>query len=106
MSVVSCYISFSELAGSHVGGRKRRLERIYRTEEKLAVGGLYLQCEGSKLVPIRVPWSWIQIANNLASARFDTFGTLFIYFLNYIFWLRITDEGSVPEMRIWSILII
>ena len=24
------------------------------------------------------------------------------YFLNYIVWLRITDEGSVPEMRIWS----
>ena len=21
----------------------------------------------------------------------------------YIVWLRITDEGSVPEMRIWSI---
>ena len=25
-------------------------------------------------------------------------------FLNYFVWLRITDEGSVPEMRIWSIL--
>ena len=25
---------------------------------------------------------------------------LFTYFV----WLRITDEGSVPEMRIWSIL--
>ena len=24
-------------------------------------------------------------------------------FLNYIVWQRITDEGSVPEMRIWSI---
>ena len=23
-----------------------------------------------------------------------------------IFWLRITDEGSLPEMRIWSILLI
>ena len=27
-------------------------------------------------------------------------------FLNYFIWLRITDEGSVPEMRIWSILLI
>ena len=26
--------------------------------------------------------------------------------LNYFVWLRITDEGSVPEMRIWSILLI
>ena len=25
-------------------------------------------------------------------------------FLNYFVWLRITDEGSVPEMRLWSIL--
>ena len=25
-------------------------------------------------------------------------------FLNYFVWLRITDEGSVPEMRILSIL--
>ena len=26
--------------------------------------------------------------------------------LNCFVWLRITDEGSVPEMRIWSILLI
>ena len=26
--------------------------------------------------------------------------------LNYFVWLRITDEGSLPEMRIWSILLI
>ena len=25
---------------------------------------------------------------------------------SYFIWLRITDEGSVPEMRIWSILLI
>ena len=24
----------------------------------------------------------------------------------FLVWLRITDEGSVPEMRIWSILLI
>ena len=26
--------------------------------------------------------------------------------LMYIVWLRITDEGLVPEMRIWSIILI
>ena len=26
-------------------------------------------------------------------------------FLSYFVWLRITDNGSVPEMRIWSILL-
>ena len=30
-----------------------------------------------------------------------------IWYVCYFFlWLRITDEGSVPEMRIWSILLI
>ena len=28
------------------------------------------------------------------------------WFWNYFIWLRITDEGSVPDMRIWSILLI
>ena len=27
-------------------------------------------------------------------------------FLNYFVWLRITVEGSINEMRIWSILLI
>ena len=27
-------------------------------------------------------------------------------FFNYFLWLRIIDEGSVPEMRIWSISLI
>ena len=27
-------------------------------------------------------------------------------FWNYFVWSRITDEGLVPEMRIWSILLI
>ena len=36
-----------------------------------------------------------------------TFGSLlFNYFNFFIVCLRITDEGSLPEMRIWSILLI
>ena len=42
----------------------------------------------------------------LASASFGTFGASIFNFWNYFVWLRITDEGSVPEMRIWSILLI
>ena len=42
----------------------------------------------------------------LASACLDTFRLSLFNFLNYIVWLRITEEGSVPEMRIWSILLI
>ena len=40
------------------------------------------------------------------SRRVITFWSLLFNFLNYIVWLRITDEGSVPEMRIWSISLI
>ena len=42
----------------------------------------------------------------LASTYFGTFWSLFFNFLNYIVWLGILDEGSVPEMRIWSISLI
>ena len=42
----------------------------------------------------------------LASACFGTFGASMFNFRNYSVWLRITDEGSVPEMRIWSMLLI
>ena len=40
------------------------------------------------------------------SACFDTFGASLFSFLNFtLVWLRITDEGSVPEIRIWWILL-
>ena len=44
--------------------------------------------------------------HTLASACLDTFGATFSNFLNCILWQRITDDGSEPEMRIWSILLI
>ena len=34
------------------------------------------------------------------------FWTKLFIFLNFIVWLGITDEGSVPETRIWSVLLI
>ena len=37
---------------------------------------------------------------------FDTFGASLFNFLNYFVWLRITDEVSLPEMRIWSTVLI
>ena len=36
---------------------------------------------------------------------FGAFGISRYNVWNYFVWLRITDEGSVPEMRIWSILL-
>ena len=49
---------------------------------------------------------WVYyMASLLASASFGTFVTSLLNFLNYFVWLRITDEGSVPEMRICSILL-
>ena len=45
------------------------------------------------------------MASLLASTCFGTFMTYLFNFLNYFVWLRITDEGSVPVMRKWSILL-
>ena len=42
----------------------------------------------------------------LALACFGTFWASLFNFSNFFVWLRITDEGSVPEMRVWSILLI
>ena len=44
-----------------------------------------------------------QTESLLASA---CFGTSLSNFLNFFVWVRITAEGSVPEIRIWSILLI
>ena len=41
---------------------------------------------------------WLQLNKALLGCRFQ--------FLSYFVWPRITDEGSVPEMRIWSISLI
>ena len=35
-----------------------------------------------------------------------TFGHRFAICVNYFIWLRISDEGLVPERRIWPILLI
>ena len=41
-----------------------------------------------------------------AKACLGNFGHPLSTFFNYFVWLGITDEGSVPEMRRWSILLI
>ena len=41
----------------------------------------------------------------LASVCFGTFVISLFNFFSYFVWLRITDDGSVLEMRIWSILL-
>ena len=45
------------------------------------------------------------MASRLASASSGNFVTSLFNFLNYFVWLEITDKGSVPKMRIWSILL-
>ena len=52
-----------------------------------------------------------QCRNSLCTDRVDRrvcFGTFLFLLFNFLttFWLRTTDEGSVPEMSIWSISLI
>ena len=57
-----------------------------------------------KFIEIAILWIYY-MASLLASSSFGTFVTSLFNFLNYFVWLRITDEGSVPEIHIWSILL-
>ena len=57
-----------------------------------------------KLIEIVILWVYYTIPFGLSF--FGTFGALFFTFFNYFLWLRITDEDSIPEMCIWSILLI
>ena len=57
-----------------------------------------------KLTEIIISWVYYTIPNGFS--LFRHFSASLINFLNYFVWLRITDEGLVPEMRIWFILLI
>ena len=56
------------------------------------------------LIEIIILWVYYTIPFGLS--LFRHFWTSLDNFWNYFVWLRITKEGSVPEMRIWSILLI
>ena len=56
----------------------------------------------SKLIEIVILWVYYTIPFGFSLLRY--FWNIVFPILNYFVWQRITDEGSVPEMRIWSIL--
>ena len=55
-----------------------------------------------KMLYIVIIWVYFTIPYGLS--LFWQFGVSLFNFLNYFVWLRITDEGSVPEIRLWSLL--
>ena len=57
-----------------------------------------------KLIKIVILWVYYTIP--VGFGFFGHFWDNTFQFLKLLFWLRITDEGSVPKMRIWSILLI
>ena len=56
----------------------------------------------SKCLVRNITKDWPQQVDDLYLGTFGA--SIFNHFFNYFVWLRITDESSVPEMRIWSIL--
>ena len=60
----------------------------------------------NKLKLIEIVILWVHYTIPFAETCFGSFWTSLFNVLNYFAWLRITDEGLVPEMRIWSILLI
>ena len=57
-----------------------------------------------KLTEIVILWVYYIIPFGFRSFRH--FWASYFNFLHYFVWLRITDEGSVPKMRVWSILLV
>ena len=55
---------------------------------------------------IQIVILWVYYTIPFGFTLFWNFWAYIFNFLNYILWLRITDEGSVPEMCIWSISLI
>ena len=49
---------------------------------------------------------WVDYTIPISYSIFGTFRISLSNFWNYFVRLMITDEGSVPEMRIWSILLL
>ena len=56
----------------------------------------------SKLIEIVILWVYYTIPFGFSLFRY--FWDIVFPLLNYFVWQKITDESSVPEMRIWSIL--
>ena len=69
--------------------------------------GWIVAFESINIFRVKIAWNFIFggliTPSILALAWFGTFGAS-LHRLNYFVWLRITDEGSVPKMSIWSIL--
>ena len=49
---------------------------------------------------------WVYYTIPFRFSFFRHFLASLFNFSHYFLWLRITDEGSIPEMRIWSIMLI
>ena len=58
----------------------------------------------SELELIEIVILWVYNTISYGFSLFWHFLGIAFHLLKYFVWLRITDEGSVPEMRIWSIL--
>ena len=57
-----------------------------------------------KLIEIVILWVFYTIP--FGFSLFRNFRVNIFYFGNHFVWRRITDESLIPEMRIWSILLI
>ena len=104
----SPYLYFNYLVSVTAGGPVTSVPRAHVAK---FYGRLRLirSFESIKIFRVKIDWNcnfvgllhhpfWLQLVLVLLGIIFN--------FWNYSVWLRITDEGSVPEMRIWSILLI
>ena len=86
------HVSWAHVAKFY--GRLRLIRRVFGSIEIFRI----------KLLEIVNLWVYYTIP--FGFILFRHFRTTICNFWNHFIWLRISDKGSLPEMRIWSILLI
>ena len=108
----SLFLYFNYLVSVTTGGpRSPKRAHVAKFYSRLRL--IYSVCRASKFSVFKIDWNcnsvilWVYYAIPFGfSLYLGTFGASIFNHFNFFVWLRITDEGSVPEMRIWSILLI
>ena len=95
---------------------KRKINMNYCSELAQRQLTIFLQLLGNQdeilycIFCVEINWNynfcWFITPIHFGWNLFRHFGVSLFNFRNYFLWRRITDEGSVPEISIWSILLI
>ena len=98
---------FNDLVSVTAGGP--RSPRGHMQPSSTVDFGWFVVFESIKIFRIKIDWKcnlWVYYTIPFSLSLIWHFRAIIFNVWNHFAWLRITDEGSLPEMHIWSILLI